>query len=57
MHILAYVSDQRRTKLKDKSSKYIFIGYNTRFKTYKLFDPKDNKIYVSGNMEFDEDGV
>ncbi|CAJ2652499.1 unnamed protein product [Trifolium pratense] len=39
----AHVPDQRRTKLEDKSQKYIFIGYDEKTKGYKLFDPISKK--------------
>ena len=32
--------DQRRTKLDDKSAKFIFIGYDARTKGYKLCNKK-----------------
>jgi hypothetical protein len=33
------ISDPKRTKLEDKSKKYIFIGYSEKSKTYKFYDP------------------
>ncbi|MBV8801912.1 MAG: hypothetical protein JO131_02910, partial [Gammaproteobacteria bacterium] len=50
----AHVPDQKRSKLEDKSSKFIFVGYDARSKAYKLFDPLTNKIKVSRDVEFDE---
>ena len=35
----AHVPDQRRTKLEEKSKRYIFIGYDEKTKGYKLLDP------------------
>ena len=44
-------------KLEDKSKKFIFIGYDTRSKAYKLFDPKTKNIHISRDVEFHEDGM
>nr|XP_010943412.1 uncharacterized protein LOC105061152 [Elaeis guineensis] len=49
--------DQRRMKLEDKSKKFIFIRYDARSKTYKLFNPKTKKIHISRDVEFHEDGM
>jgi hypothetical protein len=35
----AHVLDQRRTKLEDKSKKFVFIGYDEKTKGFKLLDP------------------
>jgi hypothetical protein len=35
----AHVLDQRRTKLDDKSTKLVFIGYDEMSKAYKLYNP------------------
>ena len=51
----AHVPEQRRTKLDDRSTKYIFIGYDSRAKAYKLFDPLSKKIHVSRDVEFKEE--
>ena len=53
---LAYVHvpDESRTKLDDKSKKFVFIGYDEKFKGYKLFDPTNNKLIVSRDVQFDE---
>ena len=40
-----------------KSSKFIFIGYNSKSKAYKLFDPYIPKVAVSKDMAFDEHGA
>lgn len=53
----AHVSYQRKTKLDDKSLKYIFIGHNTPSKAYKLFISKELKVHISRDLEFHEDGV
>jgi hypothetical protein len=39
-----HISDQMRTKLDDKSTKLVFIGYNERSKTYNLYNPIEKKV-------------
>ena len=46
----AHVPDQRRTKLKDKSKRYIFIGYDEKTKGYKLLDPISKMVIVSRDL-------
>ncbi|GAU29778.1 hypothetical protein TSUD_161830 [Trifolium subterraneum] len=41
-----HIRNQRRTKLEDKSQKYIFIGYDEKTKGYKLFNPISKKVIV-----------
>jgi len=43
----AYILDQRRTKVDDKSKIYMFIGYDEKMKVFKLFDLIDKKVIVS----------
>ena len=50
----AHVPDQQRTKLEDKSKKYIFIGYDKKTKGYRLLDPISNKVMVSRDVRVDE---
>ena len=45
---------QHRTKLKDRSRKYIFVGYDEKSKAYKLFDPVNNKVVVSRDVHVEE---
>ena len=47
-----HVSDEGKLKLDDKSSKYIIIGYKTRFKAYKLFDLNEHKLYMSRDIQY-----
>jgi hypothetical protein len=49
------VSDPKRTKLDNKSRKYIFIGYNEKSKAYKLYDPIENKYVISRDIEVNEE--
>ena len=50
----AHVPDQRRTKLEDKSQKYILIGYDEKTKRYRLFDPVNKKVTVSRDVRVSE---
>lgn len=51
----AHVPDEKRTKLDDKSEKFVFIGYDSRSKGYKLYNPSNGKIVISRDVEFDEE--
>ncbi|KAH9726094.1 hypothetical protein KPL70_008130 [Citrus sinensis] len=42
-----HVPDESRTKLDDKSEKFIFIGYDNNSKGYKLYNPNNGKIPVN----------
>ena len=50
----AHVPDQRRTKLEDKSKRYIFIGYDEKTKGYKLLDLISKMVIVSRNVRVNE---
>ena len=50
----AHIPDQRRTKLGDKSKRYIFIGYDEKTKGYKLLDPISKKVMVSRDVRINE---
>ncbi|KAL0443704.1 UNVERIFIED_CONTAM: Retrovirus-related Pol polyprotein from transposon TNT 1-94 [Sesamum latifolium] len=52
-----HISHQKRTKLDDKSARYVFIGYDQNSKGYKLYNPSNGKIEISRDVEFDEEGV
>ncbi|CAH9069840.1 unnamed protein product [Cuscuta europaea] len=52
----AHVPDQTRSKLDDKSEKFIFIGYDKHSKGYKLYNPNFKKLIISRDVEFDEEG-
>ena len=51
-----HVPDERRTKLDDKSEIYIFIGYSSHSKGYKLYNPNSKKFVISRDVIFDEEG-
>ena len=50
----AHVLDQRRTKLEDKSKRYIFIGYDGKTKEYKLLDPINKIVIMSRDVRVNE---
>ncbi|KAL0451614.1 UNVERIFIED_CONTAM: Retrovirus-related Pol polyprotein from transposon TNT 1-94 [Sesamum latifolium] len=52
-----HIPHQKRTKLDDKSARYVFIGYDQNSKGYKLYNPSNGKIEISRDVEFDEEGV
>ncbi|KAM1312868.1 hypothetical protein ACFX2F_016974 [Malus domestica] len=50
-----HVPDERRTTLDDKSEKFIFIGYDTNSKGYKLYNPNNGKTVISRDLTIDEE--
>ncbi|KAL2241052.1 UNVERIFIED_CONTAM: Retrovirus-related Pol polyprotein from transposon TNT 1-94 [Sesamum indicum] len=52
-----HIPDVKRTKLDNKSEKYLFIGYDQSSKSYKLHNPITGNIVISRDVEFDEEGV
>ena len=51
----AHIPAEKRTKLDDKSTKCIFIGYSLETKlAYRLYNVKTNKLIVSRDVLFDE---
>ena len=50
----AHVPDQHRKKLEDKSRKLVFVGYDDKSKAYRLYNPKDKRIEISRDVQFDE---
>jgi len=51
----AHIPKQRRTKLDNRSAKFVLIGYDSRTRGYKLYDPCSGKVTVSRDVEFDEE--
>jgi predicted nucleotidyltransferase len=49
------ISDPKRTKLKDESKMYVFIGYNEKSKTYEHYDPIEKKLVISRDVELNEE--
>ncbi|KAL2251279.1 UNVERIFIED_CONTAM: Retrovirus-related Pol polyprotein from transposon TNT 1-94 [Sesamum indicum] len=52
-----HIPNVKRTKLDNKSEKYLFIGYDQSSKGYKLHKPITGNIVISRDVEFDEEGV
>ena len=50
-----HVPNEQKSKLDDKSQKYIFIGYDANSKGYKLYNPNIGKTIISRDVIFDEE--
>jgi len=50
-----HVPVQLRTKLDDRSKRYVFISYNQEAKAYLLYNPGTSKVLVSQDVQVDED--
>ena len=44
------------TKLEDRSTPMVFLGYVEGTKAYRLYDPHGDKVLVSCNVMFDDGG-
>ena len=42
------------TKLEDRSTPMVFLGYMEGTKAYRLYDPCGGKVVVSRDVKFDE---
>ena len=42
------------TKLEDRSTPMVFLGYTEGTKAYRLYDPCGDKVLVSRDVVFDE---
>ena len=51
----AHVPRQWRDKHDNRSVKYVFVGYDASSKGYKFYNPSNNKVVVSRDVEFDEE--
>jgi hypothetical protein len=51
----AHIPKENRNKLDAKAIKCIFIGYCSKFKAYKLFDPSTHKVFASRDVLFHEE--
>jgi hypothetical protein len=49
-----HVPKEMRHKLKDKCEKYVFVGYSTKSKGYRIFSLKRNKVIESRDVIFNE---
>ncbi|CAN1222821.1 Retrovirus-related Pol polyprotein from transposon TNT 1-94 [Linum grandiflorum] len=52
-----HIPDEKRTKLDDKSKKYLFVGYSEHSKGYKMFDPLTEKVIISRDVAIDEEAT
>ena len=52
-----HVPDERRSKLDDKSEKFIFIGYDNYSKGYKMYNPNNGRTIISRDVVFDEEST
>ena len=50
----AQVSKEIRYKIKETSVRYIFLGYSSMSKGYKLYNLKTKKVIVNKDALFDE---
>ena len=51
----SHIPDQKRSKLDDKSEKYVFVGYDASSKGYKLYNPVTKKTMIRRDVVFDEE--
>ena len=53
---VAYIKRLRPhlTKLDDRGQKVVFIGYQSRSKAYRFYDPMTERVHVSRDAIFDE---
>ena len=49
-----HVPKQLRWKLEPRSRKMIFVGYSSKSKAYRLWDPETDEIIISRDVVFDE---
>ena len=50
----AHVPEGERRKLANKSKKMRFVAYSLTSKGYRLFDETNRKLYIRGDVEFNE---
>jgi len=59
LRIFGYIGHVRNmrpilTKLEDRSTPMVFLGYTEGTKAYRLYDPHGDKVLVSCDVVFDE---
>jgi len=50
-----HLPTQLRTKLDERSKRYIFIGYDEKAKSYKLYNLGTCKVVVSRDVQVNEE--
>ena len=45
------------TKLEDRSTPMVFLGYMEGTKAYRLYNPRGDKVLVSHDVVFDEEAA
>ena len=50
----SHIPDQLRTKLDDKAERMVFVGYGTRCKGYRLYNPNTDEVVTRRDVVFDE---
>jgi hypothetical protein len=50
-----HVDDQVRTQLNDKIKKMIFVSYDQKSKGYKLYNPNEENMVISRDVEFNKE--
>ena len=53
----AHIPKERKHKLDEVSKKYIFVGYSSKSKGYKLFSSKHNKMIIKRDILFNENAT
>ena len=51
----SHAAAEKRKKFDVKGENCIFIGYNDRTKSYKLFNPVTGAVFISCDVQFSED--
>lgn len=49
-----HIPDQKRSKLDDKSTPCVLLGYSEESKAYRLYNPKTKKMMTSRDVVFEE---
>ncbi|RDX75453.1 hypothetical protein CR513_44651, partial [Mucuna pruriens] len=52
-----HVLNQKRSKLDDKSTKYMLLSVSEESKAYKLYDHINEKIHITRDVKFQEDAT
>lgn len=55
--VYARILDEKRSKLDDKSRRCVFVGYDSKTKGYKLYNPRNEKLFISRDVDFDEEST